>query len=159
MNNLRFLKGVIIILIMLNLVALAFLWFGRPKHRPGPFIGKASEYLIRELRLTPLQQDKYIKLRDNHREQLDILQERDRKFHDRFFETIFLSAPDKTEIQQLADSIAGTRKEIELLMFGHFRDLQQLLNGDQKIKFHRIFRDAFIRMMSPPPPPPMRNEQ
>ena len=154
MNNIRFFKVIITILILLNLVTIGFLWFGRPRPRQGPLNRNPIEFLSRQLRLTPQQQDEFDKLRDDHRDRLHILQERDRKFHDRFFEAIFLSKPDTSEVMHLADSIAVTRKEIELLMYSHFRHLQQLLNEEQKTKFHRIFRDGFNRMMSPMPPPP-----
>ena len=154
MNNNRFFKGVILILVMVNCGTLAFLWFGRPRPEQIPVRGQAAEFLIHELELTPVQQDRFGKLREGHRDKLTILQEQDRKFHERFFETLFLTPTDTITASLLADSIAGVRRQMELLTFEHFSQLRQLLTEPQKMKFHQVFRQALDRVLPPPPVPP-----
>jgi Spy/CpxP family protein refolding chaperone len=153
MNNIRFYQVVIVILVLLNLGAIAFLLFNRPRQEKTPVQGQAAEFLIKELTLTPMQQDEFGKLRYGHQEKLLILQEQDRKLHDRFFEALFLPALDTLEVKNLSDSMADLRRQMELLTFEHFMQLRQLLTEDQKMKFHRVFRQALERVMPPPAPP------
>ena len=170
MKNKRFYLGVIIILVLVNLGTLAFLMFGGSLIIPGPIRGKAPDFLIRELNLTRVQMDEFGKLRHTHDERIRILQERDRKIHDRFFGALFLSPADTIAANRLADSIAFLRKEMDMLTFEHFRQLGQVLTGLQKIKFQQVFRQALDRAMpppvpplppapppGPPPPPPIKN--
>ena len=160
MNHNCFYKVIILVLVVLNLGTLAFLWFGPPRRVPDSPRGKAADFLIRELNLTTTQQEEFGTLRDGHREQLLNLQAQDRDLHDRFFEVIFLPTPDTLAAKILADSIADIRRQMELLTFNHFMQLQELLKKDQKVKFHQIFRQALERVMPlpepplPPPPPP-----
>ena len=158
MNQIRFYKIIVIVLVLLNLGTLTFLWFGRPRPEHEPDRGKSAKFLIHELALTPGQQDEFGKLRDEHRRRLTILQKQDSRLHDRFFEAIFLPVPDTLTAKILSDSIAEVRRQMELLTFDHFRQLRQLLNEEQKNKFHRVFRQALEHAMplpEPPPPPPL----
>jgi len=161
MNNSRFYKVVIVILVVLNIGTLTFLWFGHRRSGQDPERGQASKFLIRELQLTPGQQDEFGDLRDLHQKRLLELQERDRVLHDRFFEAIFLPVPDTLAATKIADSIADIRRQMEMLTFEHFNELRQLLTQKQIQKFHQIFRQALERVMplpeppsAPPPPPP-----
>ena len=158
MNNLKFYKIVIVILVILNLGTLTFLWIGHPRGSKVPKYGQAGEFLIRELSLNSSQQDNFGQLRDSHQKTLLALQERDRQLHDRFFEAIFLPVPDTLEVGIIADSIAGLRRQMEMLTFEHFNELRRLLTKEQTQKFHRVFRQALDRVMpipEPPPPPPL----
>ncbi|MCX6306780.1 MAG: Spy/CpxP family protein refolding chaperone [Bacteroidetes bacterium] len=155
MNNIRFYKITIIILVMVNLGTLAFLWFGRPRPGQMPVSGEAAEYLIDELKLTPGQQDQFGKLRKEHRGKLSLLQAEDRRLHDLFFESLFLIPADTLTVNVLADSMAGLRRQMELLTFEHFRQLRLLLTEEQSRKFHQVFNQALERVMPLPPMPPM----
>ena len=154
MNELRFYKGIIIILVVMNLGTLAFLWFGRPRPEPIRNRVPATEFLIHELTLSPIQQDKFGDLRDEQRQKLQLLQEQDRKLHNLFFDALFDPAPDTAAARGLADSIARTRQQMEMVTFEHFLKLRQLLTEEQKVKFHRVFRQALDQVLPPPLPPP-----
>ena len=154
MNNIRFYKVVIIILVVVNLSTLIFLWFGTPPTARVPVRGQATEFLNRELMLTPKQQDEFGKLSDENHERMLILQEQDRKLHYRFFETLFLPNADTSIAKIIADSITDLRMQMELLTYEHFRQIKQMLTEEQKHNFHRVFRQAIECVMPPPPPPP-----
>ncbi|MEI7662398.1 MAG: hypothetical protein WCK34_09380 [Bacteroidota bacterium] len=159
MTKNSFYKVVIAILVVLNLGTLALLWLGPPKE-PVQLQGQAAGFLVRELGLSTAQQDEFGKLREEHHGKLMIIQEKDRKLHDRFFGALFLPVPDTSAVRILADSIADLKREIDLLTFDHFSRLRKLLSTGQQEKFHRVFRQALERAMpppaplSPPPPPP-----
>ena len=152
MNKLRFYQIVIFILLLLNLGTLTFLWMGRPGRERLPIQGRSGEFLIRELNLTSVQQDEFGKLRDEHQERLMQIREKDRILHDRFFDALFQSPADTQIVNSLADSIARTRRQMEILTFNHFSQLRQLLTEPQKAKFHQVFRQALERAMPPPDP-------
>ena len=153
MNNLRFCQIVIILLVVLNLGTMAFLLFGHPCKERVAQQGRSAEFLIRELGLSNTQQDEFGQLRDLHQDQLQVLQELDRKLHNRFFEMIFLPAADTLSLKILADSIAQVRIKTEMLTYEHFSELKKLLTLQQKEKFHRIFKLALEQVMPPPLPP------
>jgi periplasmic protein CpxP/Spy len=153
MNNTRFLKIVIVVLILINLGTLAFLWFNKPGSGLSVQRPFAGGFLVKELGLSKSQRQEYFRLRRNHRLLLEQLQEKDHLLHNRFFEQLFSEVPDLKSVDDLADSIAGNRKKMEVLTYDHFMKVKQMLNPAQQKKFQEIF-DEVLRMVLPPPPPP-----
>lgn len=157
MKNSRLYKIIIILLVALNLATLAFMWFNRPgRERPGDK-AQAAAFLIRELDLNPAQQYQYQKLRQEHRAKLNVLNERDRVLHKRFFDLLSPETADSISMEAMATAIAANRKEMELVTYEHFDMIKKLLNPAQQMKFDSIFQDVLrmvLPMPSPPPPPP-----
>ena len=153
MNNTRFLKAVIIVLILLNFGTLAFMWFNHPVSGQPDRPQFAAGFLVKELELSGQQQKEYFLLRENHRNILRQLQEHDKTLHTRFFDQLFSEVPDLKRVGDLADSIAENRKKMEVLTYDHFMQVRQMLTPDQQKKFEKIF-DEVLRMVLPPPPPP-----
>jgi hypothetical protein len=104
--------------------------------------------------LTPRQKEQFGNLRHNHLEQLQLLRNEDQKLHDSIFDALFLPVPDTLKANLLADSLMLIRKEVEMLTFRHFLELQKFLNDNQKTRFRKIFRNALDQVMPPPPPGP-----
>jgi periplasmic protein CpxP/Spy len=153
MNNARFLKAVIVVLIVLNIGTLAFIWFTRPgsgssNRRPFP-----QGFLVKELELSKSQQRDYFRLRRNHRQSLEQLQDRDKVLHTRFFNQLFSETPVSKSVANLADSIAENRRSMEILTYDHFNQVREMLTPVQQRKFQKIF-DEVLRMVLPPPPSP-----
>ena len=153
MNNIRFLKIVIIVLILVNLSTLAFMWFNRPGSGMLARRPVAAGFLVKELELSGSQRKEYFQLRGDHRVILKELQEHDKALHNLFFEQLFSEVPDPKSVHDLADSIAENRRKMEMITYNHFRQVKQILNPAQQKKFGEIF-DEVIRMVLPPPPSP-----
>ena len=153
MNNTRFLKIVIVLLILVNLGMMAFIWFNSPVSKPSDQPPFAPGFLVKELELSGSQQKNYLGLRGNHRKILGQLQERDKILHTRFFDQLFSEVPDSKSVQALVDSITENRRKMEVLTFDHFMQVRQMLTPDQQKKFEEIFEEV-LRMVLPPPPPP-----
>ncbi len=150
----RLYQVVIILLVAMNLATMAFMWFNRPgRERPGDK-AQAAAFLTRELNLNPAQQDQYQKLRQEHRAKLNVLNERDRVLHKRFFDLLSLETADSISVEALASALAANRKEMELVTYEHFDMIKKLLNPDQQMKFDSIFQDVIQMVLPPPPPPP-----
>jgi Spy/CpxP family protein refolding chaperone len=154
MNNTRFLKIVIAVLVLVNLGTLAFLWFNRPGSDSSIQPPFSSGFLVNELDLSKSQRQEYFQLRRNHRLQLEKLQEKDHDFHNRFFEQLFSEVPDSGNVGELADSIAENRRKMEVLTYDHFMHLKQMLTADQQKKFESIFDEVLRRVLPAPPSPP-----
>jgi periplasmic protein CpxP/Spy len=154
MNNQGFLKGVIIVLVLINIGMLAFMWYNRPISGSAVRRSFAPGFLVKELELSKSQQKDYFRLRRNHRQILGQLQERDKALHTRFFDQLFSEIPDSKSVAALADSIAQNRREMEVLTYDHFEQVREMLTPVQQKKFRDVFDDVLRIVLPPPPLPP-----
>ena len=171
MNNTRFLKIVIVFLLLINLGTISFMWFNKPHHndRVGGFFEK-------ELQFTPKQVSLFEGLKEEHRSKMDVLKEESKKLHDAYFDLLKNPSVDPTSVTQKASEIAKVKEKEELVTFYHFQKVRAICDDNQKIKFDKIIKEA-ARMMAPPkgpregqgqprgsrgddgpPPPPRMNE-
>lgn len=164
MENTKFLKLVIVLLLLTNTGILAFLWMGRHNNKSpmGPPQGRdAFSFLCKELQLDEQQTRQYEELRDEHHQAVENMQHNGRHLRERFFDLLHSSPLDSVQVKQLSDSIAHTQQQIELLTFYHFQKVRAILRPEQQKKFDDVIQDA-LRMMGPgaggppPPPPPAR---
>ncbi|MEI6681905.1 MAG: periplasmic heavy metal sensor [Bacteroidota bacterium] len=153
MNRIRLFKGVILILVLLNLGTLTFVWFQPRRPAEGPLRGDPARFLVQALDLTREQQEQFGRMRAIHHLRLITLQQHDRRLHDRFFGLIFNPGTDSLASFAYADSISAIRKQMELLTYEHFMKLRQILTEEQKVKFHKIFREVLDHVMSTARPP------
>lgn len=152
MENSRFLKIVIIILLLINISTLAFMWMHKGPHGMPPPRQEIGDFLMRELNFTDTQRNQYEKMRDEHRSSVRNLRDRSRELHDDFFELLGTIPIDSIKANQLADSITIIQKQIELSTFYHFQQVRSNCTAEQQKKFDEVINDALI-MMAPPPPP------
>ncbi len=148
MDNSRFLKIVIIILLLINIGTLGYMWMQKPQDRPGPPRKDISGFLTRELNFTEDQKKQFETLRNEHHDAIENIQEKDREMHDKYFDLLQSAAEDSLLVTSLADSMSENRKQIELITFHHFRKVRNICDDKQKKKFDEIINDA-LRMMAP----------
>ncbi|MEI8279910.1 MAG: hypothetical protein WCG87_09115 [Bacteroidota bacterium] len=176
MDNSKFLKVVIICLLLVNIGTLSFMWTQRghmpPPQPAGGGRGSVEEFLTRELKLNEQQQQQYEVLRKEHHEGVVHYDELGKELKDRYFAMLHDSHTDSALVKQLADSIADTRKNIELITFYHFKKVRAICTTDeQKKKFDEVIGEALKSMDhgprkgpggpqgppdGPPPPPDRR---
>lgn len=153
MNDSKFLKIAIVILLIINISTLAFFSFRphgpRPPH-PGMGPGRGPfEFLVRELKMTDEQKSKYETLRDQHHEAVESLREQSHDMHKAFFDLINAEPIDSIRVKNLADSISENQKQIELITFYHFKEVRSICTPEQQKRFDVIIDDA-LRMLQPP---------
>ncbi len=153
MNRIRLFKGVIFILVLLNLGTLTFVWFQLRRPAEGPLRGDPARFLVQALNLTLEQQEQFGRMRAIHHVRLITLQQHDRRLHDRFFGLLFKPGADSLATLAYSDSISALRKQMELLTFEHFMKVRQILTEEQKVKFHMVFREVLDHVMSTTRPP------
>ena len=144
----RFLKLIIIALLLINGGTLAFL-FLRQANAPRPRRegGNTAEYLNRTLRLTDAQEQQYRKMRDRHHASHDSLQENMRMQEAHLYR--LLSNPNAVAERNagaMMDSIAGQQREIERITFEHFREFRAICTPEQQRKFDEVISEALERM-------------
>jgi Spy/CpxP family protein refolding chaperone len=158
MENSKFLKVVIVILLIINISTLAFMWMHKPPMQQAPppppphERNDVFEHLTHELKLSEQQRNQYDQLRKEHHAAMESLQEKGRATHDHFFALLQNKSADSTLVSKLADSISNNQKQIELVTFYHFQKVRAICNPEQQKKFDEIIDDA-LQMMFPKPPP------
>lgn len=161
----RRLLYVIGILVILNLATLVTLWLGRPERQPpaGPERGSDQDQarigqLLRDhLGFDQQQTDQYLKARQEHREQIKVLDDEIRELKRQMFSDVLRDYPEPT----LSDSLlALTQKKqaiIEQLTFQHLLYLKRLCRPEQREKLSFLIQDLFRPKpqggeAAPPPP-------
>jgi protein CpxP len=147
MDQSKFLKVVIIILLVINIGTLAIMWLQRP--HPAGSKGEIAEYLTRELNFNETQKRQFEDLRNEHHDAMETVLMKDRKMHDAYFDML-QSPGDSANISAMADSLAANRKQIELITFNHFKKVREICDEQQKKKFDDVINNA-LRMMARPP--------
>ena len=147
MDNSKFLKIVIVILLLINIGMLAFIWTtNHPHDRPPHGGGDAVKFLTHELKLTDAQQKQFEELRNQHHESVEAIQHKSRKVHDDYFNLIGNPAADSAMVNATADSILALQKQIELITFYHFKSVRAICTPEQQKKFDEVISEALARM-------------
>ncbi len=160
MPEARFLKIVILSLLLLNLGTLGYLWLGstRAMHHPPPPPGGgdqgpegrrgAAAFLHEALQLTESQEAAYKTLRNSHHAtMLSIRGEMKDCKQDLY---ALLKATDRTSVlsseHRWLDSLAAKQRRIETITYEHFRDLRMLCTPAQQTKFDVVIGEALEQM-------------
>lgn len=146
MNNTKFLKVVIILLLLINISTIAFMWFNRP--HPKDNIG---DFFAKELHFTDKQKEQFNVLRDEHRQLRESLKELDKEKHDAYFDLLQNATVDSIAIKKAISVLVKIKEKEELGNFSHFQKVRAICDETQKKKFDKIIGEA-ARMMAPKPP-------
>jgi protein CpxP len=152
MESSKFLKVVIVILLLINIATLGFMFMQRPPHGGPPPPMDAGNYIAHKLNFTNDQQDKLEQLRDENRNIIENLRRHSKDLHDDYFDLLQNQLVDSNNVNVRADSILANQKQIELATFYHFQKIRAICTTDQQKKFDDIIKDA-LRMMAPRPGP------
>lgn len=147
-NKLLFL--LIAVLLFSNLTLLGFVFWGNRKEKKYPERGKSfSDFFEKQLGFTNDQVEKFHKLRDEHFERIRPYLKEVRAAKDSLFMLMQRSDVPDSLVEKAADKLAEKEKAQELQGFHHFKQVRELCNGEQKIKFDslmiRIINHSFGR--------------
>jgi len=166
----RYLWMTIIVLLIMNLAALTLLWFGRPEGRrpqgglraPVEKQNRIQHLLKKELDFDENQIKQYLRMRREHRNQVQHLEGEIRQIKKQMFDEVLQDNPQ----QELSDSLLTIAQEkqaqLEQLTFQHVLELKQLCKAEQRDKLKLLIHQIFRPKGPPPPgddfpPPPPRN--
>jgi len=153
----------IVFLVILNIITLLLLWFGRPQNNlrggsrgPEHNSEHIQRILNKELGFNDLQAKKYIKMRDKHRQNTKQLNEDIKKLKKEMFDQALKDNNQSTLSDSLLHLTQVKQAEMERMTFQHFLNLKKLCNPDQqKILqqlIHKLFAPPIDERMPPPPP-------
>ena len=150
MNRKKLCFAALLFLLLLNIVCLFYLWnYGNFNKDPRNKIG---DYLVKELNLNEHQIASFELLKKYHQEQVQLIKEKNRLFHDQYFDQLKSKALDSTLLNVTLDSITYLQRQIEIVTFKHFYQLRMISDDRQKIKFDSVIQEA-LRMFAPQRPP------
>lgn len=170
MEKAKFLQIIIVILIILNIVVLAFMVMQRPpvplradRGRPP----EADAFIINSLSLSKEQQEKFKALKLEYRKIGAPIDDSLKVLRDSLFDRILSADSGNTEL--LADRIGELEAHKVLATFNHFKQIAGLCSDEQKKQFSRMVREAIEikgpprprggQRNPPPPPPGAQNDQ
>jgi periplasmic protein CpxP/Spy len=151
-----FLITAIVILFVFNLLTLAYVLFGLKRNAtqfpPGPLPVLSAED---RLQLNPEQRMQFEGLKQEHRKEIEKLQNISRDLHDKYLDQLKSDAVDTSKKNELLQQIGDNQKEMDRVTFTHFEKLRALCTPEQK-KLYNLFIDDIARSLKPPDRPPDR---
>lgn len=160
MTKQKILLALVGILLIVNITTLTFLWLQYNRQgRPEPGMG-TRDFIIREVGLSPAQQLQYDSLRNIHRTNIIELNEENRKLHDQMFQNVGATSIDSIRLDSMALKLSQNEVKMQRMTIFHFRELRNILDSKQQIKFDKILQKALRlinRQVRPKPgqmPPP-----
>lgn len=158
MSEGKFLKIVIVVLLLINIGTLGFLFFRRPPHhmaggQPGGGENPA-QYLRRELALTDDQESKFKSIREAHHDQVQALRERMATYRKELYNGMKQPSTNSASSMVWIDSLANTQRQIEQITYAHFTQVRALCTPAQQQKFDDVIAQAVGRLNGPPQGPP-----
>ena len=147
------LKIGLIALIILNLILLYRIYFSdhHPPHHEK--LDRPDEFVIRELKLSDEQIQKYQQLIKYHRDSVKKLKEEGRKFRGDFFSQLKSGAMNPKLKNEALTRIIDNQRKIEEVTFDHFSSLRLILNLEQKNRFEQIIDEVLFKLSQKNAPP------
>ncbi len=130
------------ILLLSNLVLISFFLLDKPGAK-GAMRGDRKEmitaFLQKEIGFNQQQLQQYDSLNEQHRSKLKAMFDVARNDRENEFKKLTIDNFSDSFIFNTATKLAGKQKEIEIVMFKHFRDIRILCNAQQQPKFDSLF--------------------
>lgn len=152
----RWLSGVIAILVLLNLGLIGWMFFGHSGMPPGAGGPAAFRFLERELALTDQQEQLVIASREALSEQSRPLEDSARALRKQLFALTRQSPLPVAEADQITRQLGNIIAQLERNRFQHFKEIRDVLNSDQQSRFDNIL-DELAQRQGPPPGPGQGN--
>ena len=147
-------KWTVILLLLCNIGLILTIWL-KPAAQMGPGRESPRDFVIRNLKFSDDQVKRYDLLIKDHRQAMDRLGHEAMEYRQQLFANLKNenAAVNPDSLAQLA---AKNQKEIELVTYGHFKEVRKICTDAQKPEFDRIIGDVIRKMNGPghggPPP-------
>lgn len=134
MNQAKFYKTLVIILVVLNLGTLFFMWFNKPPHRGRPEHTHISTML--KLKGDVKQTVDEISVA-HHKEKRTLIQE-DKKLHDQ----LYMLIGKKADAAEILEKIHFNKVKIEAITFKYFDEVAKNCNETQLLQLQEFIKKA-----------------
>ena len=141
MDKVKLLTFSVVALLVLNFGVLGFLVFSKSKnHRPEKH-ETPREIIIDKLNFDENQVDKYDKLIQKNRKNIDEIDDSISNTKNKLYQLLNSQTINKVEKDSLISKINFFQKQIEATNFNHFIDIKNLCNKDQIDKFEDLTKE------------------
>lgn len=145
MEKIKLYKIVVIVLLVVNILTLGALWFGKPNHpRPMPH-ERDMTFLSKELGMTGANKEKLDAMETKHHTEKRELLENNKLLREQLFGLLKSNPSDTVVINSFVTSILTNQKEIELMTYYHFKEVKEMCSPEQQKKLDETITEA-IRM-------------
>jgi periplasmic protein CpxP/Spy len=157
----RFALAVIIVLVVLNLVTIAFILFS--PIGPGFLMGREQiqSTIEDELQLTDAQKQQYAGLRARHFARGDSMFALQFRAMDSLFAMVGAISVDSASLRRQTEVLGTIETGRTIGLFQHFRDLRTICTPEQQKKFDQVIGKVLVMIRDPhgpqgpkPGPPP-----
>ncbi|MFT3824912.1 MAG: hypothetical protein QM731_13400 [Chitinophagaceae bacterium] len=150
----KWLMLLVVILLLTNIITLAFFWSMRPQHHDAPFQNqKPGErerrmglFMVNEMKFDKQQEDTYWKLRDSMVNQQRPLMDSIRDAKKQFFDLLKQPAPADSVVRAANNNVARLQQKLDMLTFTHFQQVRTLCKPEQVAKFDTVIKEIVYRM-------------
>lgn len=153
MDRTKFLTVLVIVLLLINVGTLAYLFILKQDRQsqmpPMRQKGEPSEFIIKTLKFTPEQEEKFMVLRDDHRKQMKAINDSLKQVREEYFDALKSDSYDTLRNAQLNERIAHLEGKKHQITFDHFVLVRKLCTTEQQELFDG-FIDEILRAMAPP---------
>ncbi|OIN59164.1 Spy/CpxP family protein refolding chaperone [Arsenicibacter rosenii] len=146
----RWLSGVIALLVLLNLGLIGWMFFARSGMPPGGGGPVAFRFLERELSLTDTQEQQVIASREALSERSRPLEDSARALRKQLFTLTRQTPLPVAETDQLSRQLGGLIAQLERNRLQHFKEIRDVLTPEQQSRFDSIL-DELAQRQGPPP--------
>ncbi len=150
MNSQRkWLVGVIVLLVLMNITILAFFWSG--KRPPNP--NKITNHFVKELNLGETQAESFKTLFETHLEKSSQIMDSSRIYKERMFKMLVQPNRDEVALNKIIQQIGEFETQKGKLMIEHYTELENTCESEEQ---KEKLREIFIRSIPKPRGKPRR---
>lgn len=141
----RFLVGIIIVLVLLNVIVLGSIWFGK-EPPPMNFRDKGISRFEEKLGLSTGQIDSFHQLREIHFVEMNRITNDLKSTKKQLLTLLESDAVDSLAREEKINRLVELHRQIEEEQFKHFSDTRKLCTPQQQIKFDSLIQKVAVRM-------------
>ncbi len=146
----RWLSGVIALLVLLNLGLIGWMFFGQTRMPPGAGGPMAFRFLERELSLTDTQEQQVIASREALSERSRPLEDSARLLRKQLFTLTRETPLPAAESGRLTNLLGRVISQLEQNRLQHFKEVRDVLTPEQQSRFDTILEELAQRQGPPP---------
>jgi protein CpxP len=150
MKKTNFLKLTLIGLLLLNLSTLSFIFFKYNKSDENRKSNKPDQLIINKLAFNKEQENIYKKLIQNHRQQINIIQETILNYKNNLYTKLKNNSSSKTQTDSLISKINEQQKNIELINYNHFLDIKGICSQKQIPAYDELVNELTLIFSNQP---------
>ena len=150
----KWLTLLVVILLLTNIITLAFFWSMKPPHhdfppnsaKPGERERRMGMFMVNEMKFDKQQENTYWKLRDSMIAHQRPLMDSIRNAKKAFFDLLKVPSPSDSAVTAANGHVAELQQQLDMLTFRHFQQVRTLCKPEQLQKFDTVIKEIVYRM-------------